>query len=253
MSFKRSYEPCFLTAADTVLDRWELLREFARRWHGVSLEAVGEKGNLDNDEQVGSGKSLPLSFKEYIAFAGELIAQDKFGILRDEFDHTYLDAHLATSLMVQSGGDVYWAVEDKNLKYADPPVSSYFLDYENERSFIFGGVQWSTITSFVLGHMAHYLHGNGGGCLVSIKVCDHVLNELRVAFTNEMVIGNIRIFEKRNIIVFLIPDDFRPDNHILIVELFCSIPISEVPHCVLSYANNGGSFHGIFADRKPPE
>lgn len=244
-----NYEPCFVTIPDTTLGRWELLREFTRRWHGVSLASVGAESSFVTGEQTRLGVNLPLSFREYIAFDDELFSQNACGILRDSYRVVRLDDHSATSLMLISENDVYWAVKDENLSDDDPPVETYYLDYGNEERFIYGGTAWPTITSFVLGHMAHFLYGRGGGCCIRVKLTDETRNEMYEAFPVTSQMDNIQIFEKQNIVVFLISDIDGNQKETILVNFFRSIPIIEIPNCIMAHTGNGGCFYGEFANK----
>jgi hypothetical protein len=246
---RNSYEPCFATVPETSTGRWELLREFTRRWHGIALAPVDRISSLVYREQATLSIRLPTSFREYIAFAEELTAQAAFGILRDTYDVCRLEEHSATSLLLQCEGDVYWAVKDENLIADDPAVEMYYLDYDNDERFVHGGTEWPTITSFVLGHMAHYLNGAGGGCLVSVEATDGLITELNNSFAVHSQLGNIQIFEKQDVIVLLVPNSFERNDHHMFVEVFRPMPLSEIPECILKHTMNGGAFHGMFASR----
>ncbi|NEO88215.1 MAG: hypothetical protein F6J87_28750 [Spirulina sp. SIO3F2] len=251
MVTKDTYEPCFTTIPNTTLGRWKLLREFARRWHGVSLGSVGVESSLVKQEQTRLGVNLPLSFREYIAFADELIAQNAFRILRDGYRVRRLDEHSATSLLLISENDVYWAVKDEFFADDDPPVDIYFLDYDNdkERRFIGRGTRYPSITSFVLEHMAHFLYGKGGGFCVRVELTDANRNEMYAVFPVTSQMDNIQIFEKKNIVVFLISDINDNKRQMMHVNFFRPIPTAEIPECLKACTSNGGCFHGEFANK----
>lgn len=251
MNRPNHYEPCFASVPEGAIGRWELLRKFIHRWHGVSLSPTGTSASLVEREQAKLVVTLPQSFREYIAFADQLIAQDAFGILRDAYAVTRLEEHKATSLMLQCEGDVYWGVTDANLVNDDPAVEMYHLDFESDATerFVHGGTESPSITSFVFGHMAHYLNGAGGGCLVGVKVTDKFQSEMHAAFSAGSLLGDIQIFEKQDLIVLLVPDAYEPGEHHMFVEVFRPMPLSAIPECVLEHTNNGGAFHGMFANR----
>ena len=246
MKQQRDYQPCFATVPDTWQGRWTLLREFVRRWHGLSLGPVGAGSMLVDTEESKLGLQLPPSFREWIAFAEELSAQNAFEILRDCYEVTRLESHSAISLMLQGERDLYWAVKEEDFKSEDPPVNTYYLEYE-EKGFVHYGLDSPFITSFVLGHMAHFLHGNGGGFLVSLKLSEGFLEEMYQAFPVATRFGHLQVFEKENIIAIIMPPQFGDQEHYLLVEVWRPIPMEQIPNCVLEYTKNGGAFHGSFA------
>src|SRR5690348_6719233 len=111
---------------------------------------------------------LPPSFHEWIAYGTELRQQKKFHrVLRDDFEVNELASHEAISLLLQSEGDLYYAVRKKNLARPDPAVDWYGLDEEEEDEtagrFAHQGVFARHLTTFVFLHMASFLRGQGGG------------------------------------------------------------------------------------------
>jgi|GEM_PF-3510960 len=249
MTTNRSYQPCFATVPDSWLGRWGLLREFTRRWHGLSLRPPGRYSSRVEREQSKLGIVLPPSFQEWLAFADELLAQDAFEILRDCYEITRIEEQGATSLLLQGEGDVYWAIRDENLTDSDPPVDTYCLDYESgdEDRFSLCGTEWPHITTFIFGHMAHFLDGKGGGCFVRVEATDDFLNEMHKAFPVNSCFDTIHIFEKQDLIVLILPTEYDPEKYHMLVEVFRPIPMSDIPNCVLVRTNNGGAFHGMFA------
>lgn len=246
---RHDYEPCFHNIPDTWSGRWQLVREFTRRWHGVTLSEVGQHTSVVQSKESELGIKLPPSFREWVAFSTELIAQGSFGILRDCYEVTRLEEHRATSLLLQGEGDVYWAVKDENLGEPDPPIDMYFLDYESETSdrFVHCATEYPHLTSFVLGHMSYFLHGKGGGCLVRVNPSDEFLAEMHAAFPVQSKFDDLLIFEKLNLIVMLFPTGSKTDECHMLVELFRPIPMREIPDCIIAHTTNGGAFHGMLA------
>jgi hypothetical protein len=248
LSKPQDYEPCFATVPDTWHGRWDLIREFARRWYGVSLGAVGAPSRLAQQAQLVLPQPLPPSFGEYCSFAEELKAQNAFGILRDDFEINRVPGNDATSLLLQGEGDVYWAVKDENLGEADPPVDVFYQDCSSGtgESFAHVGTCSTSITSFLLGHMAHFLHGAGGGCLVEVAPTAEFITAMRAAFPVGSEFGDLRIFEKQNVFALVLKPIFD-EQHYLLVEVWREILETEIPDCVWAQTKHGGAFHGMLA------
>lgn len=66
MSSGLGYQPCFGAVPQTWSGRWEALREFTRRWHGVSLGPVGQHSEIVDREQSKVGIALAPSFRECV-------------------------------------------------------------------------------------------------------------------------------------------------------------------------------------------
>ena len=246
MTDQRDYQPCFATVPDTWDGRWAVLREFVRRWHGFSLGPVGGRSLLVKQEESKLGLQLPPSFREYVSFSEELTGQNAFGILRDWYEVNRLEPYAAVSLLMQAEGDVYWAVKLEDFNKEDPPVNTYYLEYEKD-DFVLGGLDSPFITSFVLGHMAHFLYGKGGGFLVGFKPTETFLAEMRRAFPVSARFGHLHLFEAENIFAMIMPPQFGIEEHHLLVEVYRPTPMERIPDCVLAYTKNGGAFHGVFA------
>jgi hypothetical protein len=161
MTEQHNYQPCFAGVPDTWDGRWTVLREFVRRWHGFSLGPIGRRSPFVEQEESKLGCKLPPAFREFISFSEELIAQNAFGILRDCYEVTRLEAHSAISFLLQGEGDHYWAVKLEDFNKEDPPVNTYYLEYE-KNEFVHAGMVSPSITSSLLGHMGHYLHAKKG-------------------------------------------------------------------------------------------
>jgi hypothetical protein len=217
----RDYEPCFARVPRTWKGRWELLREFTRRWHGADVGPVGRLPKRVAREEKKLGLQLPPSFREWISFADELIAKGLFSdLLRDCYEVKRLREHRAISLMIQGESDAYWAVKECNLRQSDPPVEYYALDYEADNPTFFHRSQFaSRITSFVLIHMAH-LCGKGGAFGASVPSRTTV-NELQAAFPVASAFGELIVLENTNVFGLVFPDCYGdPKQQRIIVAAY---------------------------------
>lgn len=249
MTQQRDYLPCFAAVPDTWDGRWAVLREFVRRWHGFPLGPVGRHSSLVEQEQSKLGLALPPSFREYVSFSEELTAQNTFGILRDCYEVSRLEAHSAVSLLLQGEGDVYWAVKLEDFNEDDPPVNNYYLDYDKSE-FVHLSLDSPLITSWLLGHLAHFLCGKGGGFFVALKPTETFLADIRRAFPVTARFGDLQVFESENIFAMIAPPGFGDAEYHLLVEVYRPMPMKRIPDCVLAHTRNGGYFHGAFIPKR---
>ena len=244
-----NYEPVFLSIPDDLNTRWKLLREFIRSWHNIDLHFDGDNSEVVEEEEKKLGFMLPSSFREWISLASELIEKVRFNIFRDSYKVTSLDTLSATTLLLQSEGNYYWAVKNENLALEDPPVDGYWLDYRmNPERFIWFAKDAEHITSFAMEHLAYFLRGTGGGCSVKVTLDDEFLNEMKHSFDTYSRFDHLSIFEKPNIIAIIAPNIFE-GGHSLIVEIWKSVAKSEIPECIYERIKGGGSFHGMLLSK----
>ena len=251
MGYGVDYEPVFYDVPDGWKERWRLLREFVERWHQIPLGDVGGHAEDIEKTEKSLGMKLPPSVKEWIAFCSELIDLSVYGkLIRDCFEVEHLKDLSAISLMLQGEADFYWAIKEENLGAFDPPVDGYNLDYDNEKldHFVHYGLFAPRITSFVFDYLTSYLHGAGGGFSTTIKTNDELIQSLNNAFPFRSQIDNVRVFEKRNIIVLLGSSGYAPDETHLRVEVWDKASVKDVPAFLWNYTQHGGCFHGKFAD-----
>jgi len=244
-----NYEPVFISIPDDWEPRWKLLREFIRRWHAIDLRGVGVHSEAVDEAEKRLGVVLPPSFREWNSLASELIEKGRFDIFRDAYKVTNLDTLSATTLLLQTEGDYYWAVKNENLALEDPPVDGYWLDYRlNPERFDWFARDAEHITSFVMEHLGYYLQGNGGGCSVNVTVDDDFLNEMKQAFDTHSTFDHLSIFEKPNMIAIIAPNSFN-GGYSLIVEIWKTIAKNEIPECIDARLQNGGSFRGMLSPK----
>lgn len=256
MKLPQNYMPCFTSVPDDWRGRWSLLREFTRRWHGIPVGDAGEPSALADEEEAKLGVTLPPSFREWLGYCEELMAISRgeddtaFEILRDAYEVVRLEVeeHRAISLLIQGEADYYWAVKEEHLTQDDPPVDGYPLDYErpfSESHFRHDGEVAPHITSFVLERLAYFLHGNGGGALVTVKLNDKFLAQMRAAFPVAVRFDHLYLFEKENIFALLIPHQHHPTEYLLSVDIWQPVPRNQVPDCIWENLRRGGAFHGM--------
>jgi hypothetical protein len=247
------YHPCFASVPDSWQGRWAAVREFTRRWYDLTIRPVGTHSALIDAEESKLGRQLPPSFREWVTFAGDLMAYTACAIekgepvapealypLRDVYEVIRLERQGAVSLMLQYEGDVYWAVKEEDLGGDDPPVHSYEVsgDEHNweQKDFAYQKLEAPTIPGFVLGHMVWFLRHKAGGFCVPLKPSPEFLSEMRRAFPVATVFGHLQIFEAENLFVAITPPDSAFETHLMHVNVWRRIPRAQIPACVLAYA-----------------
>lgn len=154
-----NYYPVFNDASLNLSERWLAIRKFIENWHEITIPQVDSKKEIENIESE-LGISLPVSFKEYIKLSEQLLitsidyrngykSSGYNHVFRDNFKVVRLEQHNAISLMLQAEGDLYWAVKEEDLKYDDPPVQMYIMDYDSgDEKFIYYKQFSNTLTGF---------------------------------------------------------------------------------------------------------
>ena len=237
-----NYYPVFLESPRSPSERWALIREFIRRWHKIELDISYDERLSALSQQKYFEQTIPLSLKEWICLAQELTQKDKFDIFRDDFSVEEIKEIAAVSLLVLAEGDIHFVMKEENLKLEDPPVSEYLFD--GASSFSFYGKAADHITSFVLDHLIYYLHGAGGGCGLEIDPTDGFINLLRNSFETNLQIDHISIFERQNMVAFIMPS-YTPERKNLFFEIWKEVSENEIPVCIRERLHSGGSFHGM--------
>jgi len=100
----------------------------------------------------------------------------------------------------------------------------------------------------VLDHLIYYLHGVGGGCGLEVDASDDFMNTLRNSFDINLKIDHISIFEKKNMVAFIMPS-YIPEKQNLFFEIWKKVPETEIPQCIRERLHGGGSFHGMFVPK----
>lgn len=231
-----NYHPCFDRPTNSWKERWQVLREFMRRWYQIELRSVEARSILVETEETKLNLQLPPSLREWINFSEKLSQQNKFSqILRDNYEVIRLEEHRAISLMLQGEGDYYWTVSEDNLSLADPPVDGFLLDYDTKK-FKYFMRESNSLSSFVLNHVFSFLRGEGGTFAVDLDLesRDRLLSELRASFPVCSVWDSLNMFESENILAIVSPNKLESEQYILKVLLWRSLPQEKIPKCLVT-------------------
>ena len=248
LKYGTDYEPVFREVPDGWKERWRLLREFTERWHRIPMEDVGGRAAEVQEAERRLNVELPPAVREWIAYSHDLIEQGAFDILRDCYEVITLKNLAAVSLLIQSEGDLYWAVRKKNLRLPDPPVDWYLLNYAGGREvgFVHQGRWTQHVTSFVFEHLSSYLHGDGGGFRGPVEASPLLLKQLAEAFPVRSRFEDLRVFERPNMIARLSATLYGTGDY-LKFDVWKKVPRKEVSEFLWKLDRRvGGPYYGMF-------
>lgn len=235
-------------------DRWAVIREFIRRWHGVPLPDIGGQENRIRDVETKLGYALPPSCREWAALLLDLIDSKAFGcVLRDGLSLSELKHNKAVSLLIQGEADYHWAVKKEHLDKDDPPIDGFTLNYGDEDpdlEFVFDK-RWASQTSawalsFILSYL--YIRSDSLGC--SVGEDNSLENKLSHTFRVKLDLESNQIYEAKNMIAFVSQNWFGSGRH-LSVFLWKPLPRHAIPEFLWEYTKRGGAFSGVFAEGFP--
>ncbi|GAB5406360.1 MAG: hypothetical protein Aurels2KO_45910 [Aureliella sp.] len=227
MGIAHHYEPCFTSIPESITDRWTLLREFVSRWHNLNVPRLRDPEYAARDIEYALGQPLPYSIREWVAFSCDLIEIGAFEeVLRDEFDVSRMGQFNCTTLMLQGEGDVYWTVADKHSALDDPPVDCLHRDIDTNQ-WVGGWNEGSSLTSFTLGHMAHFL---GRGFVRARCNDDSLICSMQDEFPIAVDFDGLLVFEIRDMIAFV--QHQSDDDYTIIAAWKETLPESGIPDCV---------------------
>jgi uncharacterized protein (TIGR02996 family) len=251
LKYGTDYQPVFREVPDGWKERWRLLREFTERWHGVPVGDVGRHQREIEEAERQLKVKLPPAVREWIAYSHDLMERESFGILRDNYAVSRLKGFAAVSLLLQSEGDVYWAVRNKNLNLPDPPVDWYGWDRESAEDgrFVHGGSYGQHVTSFVFRHLSAYLPEHGGRSTgTRVQAHRELLQQLAEAFPVQCQFDHCQVFERPNMIVRLTVTPPDPSAY-LRFNVWEKVPRSEVPAFLWNLVPWQSLLHGISTPR----
>ena len=257
-----NYSPIFTSTPQNTIECWKLIRNFIESWYEIDIPQI------DYSEEIKYIESelhimLPVSFKEYIKLSKQLMSTDithpngyksnnYSHIFRDIYKVERLDEHKAYSLMLQAEGDLYWAVKDEDMNFEDPPVHMYIMDYNsNIEKFNYYKQYSNNLSSFVFMHLSNFIYKtNTGGFGTTISKSDTIIQTISNYFDNSTEFGEIKIYEKENLIALLYPDIYgdEEDEYHFSLEMWKGLNVDSIPNQILELTKHGGNFHGVFID-----
>jgi hypothetical protein len=242
--------PTFGQHATDPVERWGLLRKFATKWQGVSFPRVDE-GALVEAVEERTGRSLPVSVREWVAFSAQHGA-GSFNLMRDDLRIENLLGTDALGLICICEGNCFWGVQATHLHLPDPPVTVFGTQDETEESFWVGpwkplDIERHTLTSWMLSYLSHAFRREGGDMSTSISAGEIQELNLDDYFEVSDAWEDVSVFESPDIFLVL-ERDWDPED--MRISLKCARPFlpSELPGWVEAMTKRGGSFSGPFVE-----
>lgn len=258
MGYGQTCEPLFRGQPfpTDVRDAWRLIREAHERWTGEPMPDVGGHADKIEETEKRLGLTLPASVREYIAFAHDLNrgnTREWMAVYRDPYTMRPVPGNTALSLILQSEGDVHWAVRFEEMHRPDPPVYTYLWGEDengelSEEVFVPEQAEPSLSVSHFLFWYAHGYGSDAAGSMsVGVRDVKRVRAQLRETFPFARSDGNAEHYEATNIsVTFSVPDRYDPGH--LNVKLSRPLSRDHVPAFLLEMCGNGGAFSGVFAE-----
>lgn len=240
---------CFQNISSNPTSHWLAIRKFISVWHDFNFKhSARYDTELVNAEELICGP-IPTSMREWIRLCCELLDQNKEGCFRDYFVIERVPGHDAIGFLLQCEGDVYWAVQLKDMNLDNPPITTYLLDYDaSSKKFDHFNQNTSCFTEFVLTHLSHFIYPKGGSFSVQVSNSEVIKEQLKQYFDVSVSVGHLHIYESNGKVFFLFPDDFDEGVLQLHGNLKRKATAIDLPDFIIELTHDGGCFTGPFAD-----
>ena len=240
---------CFQDISSKPTSHWSSIRKFISVWHDVKFQhSTRYQSELMKAEELICGP-IPTSLQEWIRLCCDLIDQNKEGCFRDYFVIERVPGHDAIGFLLQCEGDVYWAVQQEDMKLDNPPITTYLLDYDaDHEKFDRFDQNTSCFTEFVLKHLSYFVYPKGGSFHVQVNNGEAIKEQFKQYFNVSVTVGHLHIYESDDKVFFLFPDDFDERELRLHGNLKREEGGIDLPEFIIGLTRDGGSFTGPFAD-----
>jgi uncharacterized protein (TIGR02996 family) len=233
--------------------RWRLIREFYERWHRRPLGDVGGRADEIREVEARLGRTLPPSVREWVAFAHDVGKKDRVhAVLRELFEMQDFPGLPATSLVLQSEGDYWWAVRHADFSLPDPPVYGVHWDRENrdENTFLCDrdNPAAPTVASYFLGYVMGYTRGQGGALSTTVSEPAELVRGLKSVFPVQCCFEDLEIYEDDNLIVRL--STYRESGKHVVAQAAKAMAPEEVPAFLREIRSESGFFSGVFSSNQ---
>lgn len=154
------YPPTLHRFPDDTSGRFQVIRDFLLRWHGLDTGTVGRTVDRVDEAEARVGKSLPLAVREWIVLLDDLDRIDGWKhVLRDCWGLKQVPNCAAFSLLTAGEADRHWGPQFRDLGKEDPPTSEFVPDYErDERRFKRGRQVAPRVSTWAIEFIISYLH-----------------------------------------------------------------------------------------------
>ena len=129
------YQPTLHRLPDDTSGRFQVLREFLLRWHGLVTGSVGRTVDRVGAAEARVQKRLPLAVREWIVLLDDIDRIDGWGVvLRDCWGLKKVPNCPAFALLTAGEDDCHWGPFYRDLAQEDPPTQEFSPDYERSAS-----------------------------------------------------------------------------------------------------------------------
>lgn len=100
-------------------------------------------------------------------------------------------------------------------------------------------------------HLSNFIYKtNTGGFGTTIPKSDPIIQTISNYFDNSTEFGDIKIYEKENLIALLYPDIYgeEEDEYHFSLDMWKGLNVDSIPNQILELTKRGGNFHGVFID-----
>jgi hypothetical protein len=211
---------------------WRVIDAFVRDWLAADYTRQPATERI-RDFERSVAVTLPPSAREWCSFAlaSEQIAS-RFSF-RDCLVIEHLKDHDAISLLLQGEADFYWAIETRFLDNDDPPVTGYYLDYDDpDERFAKHGPWAPTVSSFAFDYLLTYLQIPGGWFNTRRSSNNFNRNSLIADFGQPTSFGHLELFIADGVLAVLgtYPDNWHHDVVKVLVQR--ETPLDKLPTSV---------------------
>ena len=204
------YQPTLHRFPDDTLGRFQVIREFLSRWHGLDTGTVGRTVDRIGEAEAGLGRSLPLAVRELIVLLDDLDRIDGWGdVLRDCWGLKKVPNCAAFSLLTAGENDRHWGPLFRDLIKEDPPTHEFVPDYERDESRFKRGSQVAPrVSTWAIEFIVSYLHLSSY-LQIERPVSKPTLDRLRGQSPAQVIssrIGHTELLEFENGLIHAEPD-----------------------------------------------
>lgn len=225
--------------------QWDDIYAFVREWLQVDFVGATPVAGVFDIERS-AGIRLPPSVHEWLRFATASHGLEPHFTFRDCLVVERMKDHDAVSLLLQGEQDTYWAIESQHLKEENPPVTVYYLDYDDpDGRFVREGTWAPTVTSFAFDYFLAYLQSPGGGFRVRTTSSKFNRDMLVADLGQPNLFGHLEVFTTDGILAALstFPANWHSDE--LKVEVQRPRSLDQLPLSIRRLIPDAHVFAGV--------
>lgn len=212
--------------------QWEIIYAFVRDWLQVNFVGATPVDRVFDIERS-TGIRLPPSVHEWFRFASASYGLEPYFTFRDCLVLEQIKDYDAISLLSQGEQDTYWAIESQHLNDDNPPVTVFYLDYDDPQGrFVREGTWSPTVTSFAFDYFLSYLHSPGGSFRVRTSSSHFNRDALVAEFGPPVVFGHLEVFYAEGILAALSTFAANWHSDELKVEVQRLTPLNQLPSTI---------------------